>query len=82
MPYNMIAYEYYQYSPTPFAPYDYPDWISKENLVKCYVLMRDAEGRKEEASKVVDTTKQSYTTHPRQSPLLNVTCTVMYIYTF
>ena len=32
-----------------------------------YMLMRDAEGRKKEASKGIQTTKQSNTTHPRQS---------------
>ena len=31
------------------------------------LLMGDAEGRKKEASKVMQTTKQSNTTHPRQS---------------
>ena len=33
-----------------------------------YMLMRNAEGRKKEASKVKQTTKQSNTAHPRQSP--------------
>ena len=32
-----------------------------------YMLVRDAKGRKKEASKVKQTTKQSNTTHPRQS---------------
>ena len=32
-----------------------------------YVLMRDAEGRKKEASKVIQKTRQSNTAHPRQS---------------
>ena len=33
-----------------------------------YMLLRDADGRKKEASKVIQTIKQSNTTHPRQSP--------------
>ena len=32
-----------------------------------YMLLKDEEGRKKEASKVIQTTKQSNTTHPRQS---------------
>ena len=36
-------------------------------IMDMYVLMRDAERRKKEASKVKQTTKQSNTTHPRQS---------------
>ena len=32
-----------------------------------YILMRDAEGRKKEASKAIQTTRQSNTAHPRQS---------------
>ena len=34
------------------------------------MLMRDAEGRKKEASKVIQTTRQSNTAHPRQSLFL------------
>ena len=35
--------------------------------INLYILMRDAEGRKKETSKVIQTTKQSNTAHPRQS---------------
>ena len=37
------------------------------HVYKLYMLIRDAEGRKKEASKVIQTTRQSNTTHPRQS---------------
>ena len=36
-------------------------------LLIIYMLMRDGEGRKKEASKVLQTTKQINTGHPRQS---------------
>ena len=35
--------------------------------MEVHVLMRDAEGRKKEASKVKQTTRQSNTVHPKQS---------------
>ena len=35
-----------------------------------YMLMRDEEGRKKEASKIKQTTRQSNTAHPRQSLFL------------
>ena len=44
--------------------------------VMVHVLMRDAEGRKKEASKVKQTTRQSNTAHPRQS----LSCIYMYMY--
>ena len=40
-------------------------------ISKSYMLMRDAEGRKKEAIKVKQTTRQSNTTHPRQSFFLS-----------
>ena len=43
-----------------------------------YMLMRDAEGRKKKASKVIQTTKQSNTTHQRQSLFhVRLSCTAM-----
>ena len=41
--------------------------IYRSREVYIHVLMRDAEGRKTEASKVKQTTRQSNTAHPRQS---------------
>ena len=40
--------------------------IRDHSMYRC-MLMRDEEGRKKEASKVKQTTRQSNTTHPRQS---------------
>ena len=45
------------------------------------MLMRDTEGRKKEASKVKQTTRQSYTAHPRQSLFLRKNELQLCVYT-
>ena len=47
-----------------------PQLSSYDTCAHTYMLMRDAEARKKEASKVIQTTRQSNTTHPKQSLFL------------